>query len=59
MPDTHPFFSTQITETLAPLQQSSSKKIDNGFLMLRANYEADHRRNFYSSINDCIGPSWM
>lgn len=34
MPDTCPFSSPQIAEALATLQQSPSKKIDNGFLML-------------------------
>jgi hypothetical protein len=38
----YPFSSIQIAEALSILQQSPSKKINNGFLMLRANYEADN-----------------
>ncbi len=42
MPDNYPFSSIQITEALSTLQQSTSKKIANGFRMLQANYEADN-----------------
>lgn len=38
----YPFPSIQVAEALSTLQQSPSRKIDNGFLMLRANYEADN-----------------
>lgn len=38
----YPFSSTQLAEILSILHQSVSKRIDNGFLMLRANYEADN-----------------
>ena len=42
MPENYPFSSTQIAEALSTLQQSTSKKIANGFRMLQANYEADN-----------------
>lgn len=42
MPDTYPFSANQIAEALTTLQQSTSKKIANGFLMLRANYKAEN-----------------
>ena len=55
MPDTYPFSSTQIAETLSTLQHSSSKKIDNGFLMLCANYEADDMEISTSRLGKAAG----
>lgn len=55
MSDTYPFSSTQIAEVLSVLKQSSSKKIDNGFLMLRANYEADNMEISASRLGKAAG----
>ncbi len=41
MADSYPYTPTQLAEVLTSMQQEQSKKIQNGFLMLRANYEAD------------------
>ncbi len=38
----YPFSSTQIAMALATLHQEASKKTENGFFMLKANYEADN-----------------
>jgi predicted HNH restriction endonuclease len=55
MPDAYPFSSTQIAEALATLQQSSSKKIDSGFLMLCVNYEADNMEISTSRLGKAAG----
>jgi len=51
----YPFSSTKIAEALAILQQSPSKKIDNGFLMLLANYEADNMEISTTRLGKAVG----